>query len=203
MGAAVVAAPMFNQQQQHRKKSQMKNTSGKKQTMKPIEMKEHLLYEVRMIVAVPNYGAGTSSPLDLLALQNLEQDDMIVLDMSELELCLMHQVHGFGDIATEIVIAQEKQAAAVITPAVDWGNANSVMDYKYQKGIAAREAQAKRATRTTIDAPHSYDKWTKQETKAMWQLKKQGLTTKQIGDSLGRSEKSISNHIYVSRKAGR
>ena len=172
--------------------------------MKPIEMKEHLLYEVRMIVAVPNYGAGTSSPLDLLALQNLEQDDMIVLDMSELQLCLMHQVHGFGDIATEIVIAQEKQAAAaVVVPAVDWGNANSVMEYKYKKGIAAREAQAKRAARTTIDAPHSYDKWTKQETKAMWQLKKQGLTTKQIGESLGRSEKSIANHIYVSRKAGR
>ncbi|CAB4153568.1 hypothetical protein UFOVP625_6 [uncultured Caudovirales phage] len=181
MGAAVGAAPMFNQQQQHRKKSQMKNTSGKKQTMKPIEMKEHLLYEVRMIVAVPNYGAGTSSPLDLLALQNLEQDDMIVLDMSELELCLMHQVHGFGDIATEIVIAQEKQAAAVITPAVDWG---------------------KRAARTTVQAPHSYDKWSKQETKAMWQLKKQGLRTKQIAKALGRSEKSIANHIYVSRKAG-
>ena len=140
--------------------------------MEKVNIKEHQLYEVRIVFAVPDYGTGSHSALDILAMHDLELDDMLVIDMSELKLCLMREVHGYKDIATEVIIAEEKKATTTRKP------------------------------RTKAPAPNTYDKWTNQQVKALQQMKDAGMRNKKIAAALGRTEKSIINQCYKMQKEG-
>ena len=142
--------------------------------MEKVNIKEHQLYEVRIVFAVPDYGTRQYSALDILAMHDLELDDMLVIDMSELKLCLMREVHGYKDIATEIMIAEEKQ-----------------------------QPTKTRKPRTKVAAPNTYDKWTNQQVKALQQMKDAGMRNKKIAAALGRTEKSIINQVYKMRYGGK
>lgn len=141
--------------------------------MEKVNIKEHQLYEVRIVFAVPDYGTRQYSALDILAMHDLELDDMLVIDMSELKLCLMREVHGYKDIATEVMIAEEKKATTTRKP------------------------------RTKVAAPNTYDKWTNQQVKALQQMKDAGMRNKKIAAALGRTEKSIINQVYKMRNGGK
>jgi mevalonate pyrophosphate decarboxylase len=142
--------------------------------MEKINLTEHQLYEVRIIFAVPDYGSGSYSALDILAMHDLGFDEMLVIDMSELKLCLMREVHGFKDIATEVIIAEEK-----------------------------KQPTNTRKPRTKVAAANTYDKWTAQQVEALSQMKAAGMRNKKIAAALGRTEKSIINQVYKMRNGGK
>jgi hypothetical protein len=76
--------------------------------MNEVRLKEHLLWEVRLVVAIPTNGnektCGEALEHLMPALELLE--DIIILDEAQNLLCLIRDIKGFGDIAESIAIAK-------------------------------------------------------------------------------------------------
>jgi hypothetical protein len=80
--------------------------------MNEVRLKEHMLWEVRLVVAIPTNGnektCGEALEHLMPAMELL--DNIIVLDEAQNLLCLIHSINGFGDIAESIAIAKAPAA---------------------------------------------------------------------------------------------
>jgi hypothetical protein len=80
--------------------------------MNEVRLKEHMLWEVRLVVAVPTNGndktCGEALEHLMPALEFL--DDIIILDEAQNLLCLIRDIKGFGDIAESIAKAPASPA---------------------------------------------------------------------------------------------
>jgi hypothetical protein len=136
--------------------------------MKTNDIIDHHLYEVRLIVAIPDYGTPSSSAkysaLDAIVPQ-ITAEDVVILGMSEKELTL-----------TDVV-----QTTTLIEPASTTTSTN---------------VPAPRKTRTVVDVPNGHQRWTKLERKCLTQWVKTGVSVAQMAKALGRSEKAVAQQIW-------
>ena len=142
--------------------------------MKTNDIIDHHLYEVRLIVAVPNYGVATTaakySALDAIVPQLSE--DVIVLGMHEHELTL----------------ANVPQTTTLIEPATTTST------------TIVNVVNASRKTRTVQDVPNGHQRWTKKERKDLLRLSYQGKSHAEIAKVLGRTEKAVAQQIWHMEK---
>ena len=80
--------------------------------MNEVRLTEHMLWEVRLVVAIPTNGdevaAGEALEHLMPALELL--DDIIILDEAQNSLCLIRDIKGFGGVAESIAIAKAPAA---------------------------------------------------------------------------------------------
>jgi hypothetical protein len=135
--------------------------------MKTNDINHHLLYEVRLIVAIPDFGAPSTyarySALDAILPLFDGNNDVIVLGQHEQQLTLANVV------PTTTLIAPAATTTVVPAP---------------------------RKTRTVVDVPNGHQRWTKLERKCLTQWVKTGVSIAQMAKALGRSEKAVAQQIW-------
>jgi hypothetical protein len=142
--------------------------------MKTNDIIDHHLYEVRLIVAIPDYGMPSSSAkysaLDAIVPQ-ITAEDVVILGMTEKELTL-----------TDIV-----QTTTLIAPITTTSTTTTVVS-------------ASRKPRTLADVPNGHQRWTKLERKCLTQWLKTGVSVAQMAKALGRTEKAVALQIWHMKK---
>jgi hypothetical protein len=142
--------------------------------MKHNDINHHLLYEVRLIVGITDYGTSSTLPrysaLDTI-LPLLENDcELVVLGHHEQHLKLSEVAE------TTIVVASTTTSTTVPT------------------------ATASRKARTLQDVPNGHQRWTKAERKELLRLSYQGISNAEIAKKLGRTEKAVALQIWHMEK---
>ena len=141
--------------------------------MKHNDIIDHHLYEVRLIVAIPDYGVPSSSSkysaLDAIVPQ-ITTEDVVILGMTEKELTLTDVVQ------TTTLIAKTTTTATTAL------------------------VSASRKARTLQDVPNGHQRWTKAERKELLRLSYQGISNAEIAKKLGRTEKAVALQIWHMEK---
>lgn len=146
--------------------------------MKPNDIIDHHLYEVRLIVAIPDYGTpSTSSKYSALdAIVPHLDDEVIVLGMHEHELTLANVLQ-----TTTLIAPTTTTTTAIAT-------------------TTNRSGDPVRKTRTKAKATNGNKRWTTAERKEVKQLANKGISHKEIAKSLGRSVSAIDQQIWLMNK---
>lgn len=145
--------------------------------MKKVSITDHRLFEVRLIVAIPDYGTGTFDALD--AIVPFIDEEVTVLDMS----------------SKSLVIASEEATH----PAMAWYTITNNTTTATTIPVASSEkAQPKKRTR--VKAKKSGKRWTTADHRKVFELREQGMSLADIAAVVGRSRKSVADHIHTTKK---
>lgn len=154
------------------------------------EMKDHRLFEVRLIVAVPDYGTGTFDALD--AIVPFIDEEVTVLDMESTQLFLTtEKVKATTPVVTV-------NTSTTTTPIAVTNVVTTTAKTPAKK--AEKKAKATQRKRKTVKAKNASKRWTEDETLQVWQLREQGVSHAEIAKILGRSRKSVADHYSVTTK---
>ncbi len=150
------------------------------------EMKDHRLYEVRLIVAIPDYGTGTYDALD--AIVPFIDEEVTLLDMESTQLFLTTEKVKANNITVTTATSTTPIAIAnTITTAI------KTSGKKATKSTSSRK-------RKVVKAKNAHQRWTQEETTRVCQLRAEGVSNAEIGKILGRSAKSIALHYSITMK---
>lgn len=148
--------------------------------MRKIPITDHRLFEVRLIVAVPDYGTGTFDALD--AIVPFIDEEVTVLDMS----------------SKAVVIAlDEPNHPATATFTIT--NNTTTTTVPVVKAETPAKTPAKKQ-RTRVKAKKSGKRWTTADHRKVFELREQGMALADIAAAVGRSRKSVADHIHTTKK---
>lgn len=144
--------------------------------MRKIPITDHRLFEVRLIVAVPDYGKGTLDALD--AIVPFIDEEVTVLDMSSKAV---------------VVAVDEPNHPATATFTVTNNTTTTTVP------VVTSATPAKKQ-RTRVKAKKSGKRWTTADHRKVFEMREQGMTLADIAAAVGRSRKSVADHIHTTKK---
>lgn len=134
---------------------------------------EHQLFKVTLIVGVSDQSSGIERILKAMR----HDPTLMVVSTDEVRLRLLSDTNGFGDLATDIVIAE-------------------------QTALPVAGDQPLRRKRTTVHR-HLQDqtkkRWTAKDKATIQELRAEGVPTSQIALVLNRTRASVSHQIHNAR----
>lgn len=144
--------------------------------MKTNDINHHLLYEVRLIVGITDYGTSTTMP------RYSALDTILPLLENDCELVVLghHEQH--------LKLSEVAETTTLIEPATTTST------------TIVNVVNAPRKTRTVQDVPNGHQRWTKKERKDLLRLSYQGKSHAEIAKVLGRTEKAVAQQIWHMEK---
>lgn len=139
--------------------------------MRKIPITDHRLFEVRLIVAVPDYGTGTFDALD--AIVPFIDEEVTVLDMSSKAL---------------VVAVDEPNHPATSTFTITNNTSTTTVPV-----VAAQPRKKSKAI-------NSHKRWTNKDRAEVLKLADKGIAHKEIAKMVGRTVSSVDNQIWLMRK---
>ena len=147
--------------------------------MRKIQLTDHRLFEVRLIVAIPDYGTGTFDALD--GIVPFIDEEVTVLDMSSKAL---------------VIAADEPNHPATATFTIT----NNTTTTTVPVATTAKIETSAKKQRTRVKAKKSHKRWTHADTNKLFELREQGVSYAEIAVALGRSRKSVADHVSTTQK---
>jgi len=138
--------------------------------MKAITTTDHNYYEVTLVVAVPNYGDNSITPLDYI---HQLDNELVVLEAAEKRVSL-HTMEPTAAVVVTNVVNKTTSSTNVVAP-----------------------KKAKRKTKKEVNANKP---WLVEHILLAVELSENGKTNKQIGKQLCRSEKAVALAIWKFKK---
>lgn len=148
--------------------------------MRKIPITDHRLFEVRLIVAVPDYGTGTFDALD--AIVPFIDEEVTVLDMS----------------SKAVVIALDEPNHPAMSTFTITNNTTTTTVPVVKAEIPAKTPTKKQRTR--VKAKKSGKRWTTADHRKVFEMREQGMALADIAAAVGRSRKSVADHIHTTKK---